>query len=232
MSTAVQPTAGAETVPATPILNPSNPGKAAQPVDPPGNPPQVEPPTKNEEAPVIPPTAAPKAEQVYDLTLPEGSVADPALVERTVAIARARGLSNDQAQAALDLAVQEIASTQDAVLKAHAPGGAAWTKMRDEWQQAAKNDPSLGATPDERIATVQRGKNVIELYAKSNPSDADAMRGFLNDSGLGDHPAAVRFFAWLGKATSEGSLVMPRAQDGAGKKSDTELFYLDASKAE
>lgn len=225
MSTAVAPEAGATTVPAKPINNPSNPGGAAQPVDPPGNPPQAEPPKKNEEAPVIPPTAAPKNEVTYDLTLPEGSAADPALVERTVAIARARGLSNDQAQAALDLAAQELTSAQ-------ASGREALTQQVEQWKQATMSDPALGKTNEERIAKIQRGRLVVDKFIAANPDLADEFKSVLNEDGIGNHRALVRLMAWMGDSMTEGSLVMPRAQDGAGKKSDTELFYPAAAKAE
>ena len=173
--------------------------------------------------------AAPVAPATYTLTLPAG-VTDPTLTERTAAIARTRGLTNEQAQGLLDFGVSEAAAREKAALDAyetsHAPGGEAWTKTVDGWKEQTLADESLGKTPAERQATVERGHQVVLKFAESNPKDADALKGFLNDSGLGNHPTVVRLFAWLGKAASEGSVVHPTADAGQTQtKSLADIFY-------
>src|SRR5687768_5093064 len=69
-----------------------------------------------DEKKVDPPADEKKEEVKYELTLPEKSALDPAVLERTAAIARARGLSPEQAQAAVDLVNSEVASHVDALL--------------------------------------------------------------------------------------------------------------------
>lgn len=163
--------------------------------------------------------AASAAPESYTLTLPDGAT-DAALLERTALIAKERGLSNEQAQALVNFAHQEgttradtaAKAAVDAAMKSYAPGGEKWLEQVETWKTQTLADPALGKTPEERSAAIQSGHGILMKYGEANPADADAMKGFLNTSGLGNHPAAVRFFAWLGKAAGEGSLVT-----GAGK---------------
>jgi hypothetical protein len=231
--TPAAPTAGANDVPAKPILNPSNPGKAADPVDPPGNPAQKEPPTKNPEAPVEVPSERKEgvanekrdaAEYLQVLKLPADSKLEPAVLERIAANASAQGLSNEAAQSQVDLLHQEVASHLDAALKAHQPGGAEWTKTVEGWRAETMNDASLGKTVDERKAAIQKGVDVIRKYGEIDPAGKQAFVSFLDDSGLGDHPAAVRFFAHLGKMMGETPPVRGEPA-GSGPKTTAELFY-------
>lgn len=169
-------------------------------------------------APPAPPAADP-AEITYSLTLPENAAIDAAVLERTTAIARELGLSNEHAQKTLNLVNQEAASLVDARVKAAVealqPGGEAWAKQLADWKTETLADPSLGKTEPERTAAIQKGHALVGKYAEASPKDADTFKAFLNDSGLGNHPAANRFFAWLGKAMDEGSLHLPDAQGGA-----------------
>lgn len=153
---------------------------------------------------------APKVPDKYNLKLPEASTLDASALERTAAIARALGLPDDAAaQKVVDLVHQEAAAREAAVLADHAPGGAAWTKQVDAWKAETLADPALGATPAERTAAIQKGHGILVKYGEQHPAEKAAMTEFLNNSGLGDHPAANRFFAWLGKVAGELPLVAP-----------------------
>lgn len=212
-------TAAGGTAPATPpAVTPPAPTGGSTLTPPAGTPP-------------VPPAGAPPAppaDVVYDLKLPEKSTLDPALLERTVAIARAQGLSPAQAQAAVDLAASEItthtATAVKAAMEAIQPGGAEWKKEIDGWKAQVLADQTLGKTPEERRATVDRGVGIVRQYAKTHPDDAPAFTQFL-DNGLGDHPATVRFFAWLGDAAKEGSLRAADLNDEKPTKSTAELLY-------
>lgn len=220
MSTALAP--DPTKVPSDPIDNPSNPDRAAQPKDPPGQP-SRQPPEKNPEAPVEPPRDAPQpaatADTKYDLKLPENSALDASAIERTAAIARTLGLSNEHAQQALEFVNQETASRIQAVMDAHKPGGAEWTKQVDGWKRDTLADPALGKTPEERQAAITQGRGVIQKFAEAHPEYAVEFRGFLNESGLGDHPAVARLFAWLGKAMGSPTTLV--TGDPAAKKPAT-----------
>ena len=184
-----------------------------------------------------PPSAdAPKAETpagevTYDLKLPESAVIDASALERTAAIARELGLSNEAAQTMLGALNREAKAVIDATLAAHAPGGAEWAKQVETWETALKADPALGATPEERQAAVQKGVAVIDRFAQQHPERAQALKSYLDTSGLGSHPDVVHFFAWLGKSASEGGRIDPSATARTGRKSDAELFYGTPAKA-
>ena len=109
-------------------------------------------------------------------------------------------------------------------MKAHQPGGAEWTKQLDSWRNETMADPHLGKTPDERKANIQKGVDVIRRYGSSDPAGEKTFKEFLDNSGIGEHPAAVRFFAWLGRAMGEQQPIIG-SPPGSGKKSDAELFY-------
>jgi hypothetical protein len=92
----------------------------------------------------------------------------------------------------------------------------------DAWKAQTLADVTLGKTPEERQAAIQKGHGVFLKFAEANPTEKEALTGFLNTSGLGDHPTVVRFFAWLGKAAAEGPLVGP-ASGGTGSTREAEL---------
>ena len=167
-------------------------------------------------------------ETKYDLKLPDGSTADPGLLERTAAIARARGLTNEQAQAVVDHAIQE-ASTQakaaaDAAIQAYQPGGAEWQKQSAAWKAETLADPALGATEAERIAALRHGERVIEKFAEAHPEDGKAIKAFLESTALGNKREVARFIAWLGKTTEEGTYVQA-GKPGDGKASPEQRWY-------
>jgi hypothetical protein len=197
---------------------PAPPPAAAAPPPPAGDPPAP---------PNDAPAGDPPADISYDLTLPAG-VTDPTLLERTTAIARASGLDPKQAQALVDFAISErtaaVSAEREALIQSYQPGGAEWTKQADAWKTQTMADPKLGKTPEERKAAVTKGLAVIERYKDAHAEDAKAMQGFFDASGLGDHPTVARFFAWLGEAAAEGSLVTGGATGGAGR-STAELMY-------
>ena len=185
---------------------------------PPTEKPDISPTPPAEDTPPTPPTpddapplaaeGEPNAGEVqYDLTLPENSTLDPAAVERTVAYARERGLTPEQAQAALELASQEATTALEARLAAFQPGGAEHARIVEGWKTETLADPVLGATPEERTAAIQKGHLVVEKYRQHNPEHADAFVGMLNDSGYGNHRDVARFFAWLGRTASESPLI-------------------------
>lgn len=176
----------------------------------------------------------PAADVTYDLKLPEHAVIDATALERTAAIARELGLSNDAAQKVIGALDSEAKAVVEATLAAHQPGGAAWTKQQQEWEAALKADQTLGATPDERQAAVQKGIAVIDRFAEKHPEHATQLKSYLDASGLGSHPDVVHFFAWLGKVAGEGGRIEPGAQGahGAGRLPDTQVFFgkSDAAK--
>ncbi len=154
-------------------------------------------------APVDDKPAEPVAVDYSSVTLPKDSALDTKALERTVAIARERGLSREQAQSVVDLVHSEVVQQRTTLLAAHQPGGAEWTKQLDAWKAQTLADPSLGKTPEERKASIQLGASVLKKYAAAEPDESKGIMSFLNDSGLGEHPAVAKFFRWLGKSAGE-----------------------------
>lgn len=157
----------------------------------------VTPPAAVAEPVVVVPPAEPPAPIEYKLSLPKDSPLDPAVLERTVAIARARGLSPEQAQAAVDLVHAESATHSAAVLAAHQPGGAAWTKQLDAWKAETLADPSLGKTPEERVQTVQRAGLVLAKFKEANPDMGASVEAFLKTSGIGERREVMHLLSWI-----------------------------------
>jgi hypothetical protein len=231
-----------------PIDNPSNPAPAAEPKDPPGQPPR-EPPAKEPAAPVRVPDDKPAAEkkdekpaepqkpvvpEKYDLKLPDDSGLDATLSERTAAIARELGLSNEHAQKALEFVAQEAQAHADAIAEAtiqsYQKGGTEWTKRVAEWQQTTAADPALGKTPEERQAAINAGKTVLRKYGETHPDDELQLTAYLDNAGLSDHPAVARFFAWLGKAMGEGEYVRPGAPSSGQPRWEDQMYPTTAKK--
>jgi hypothetical protein len=202
-------------LPPVPPTEKPDPGIEQHPTKAPPVPPVVP------EVPKEPAAADVKAappEVKYDLKLPDNSGLDAHAVERTVAHAKARGLSQPAAQAALDLVAQEVAQV-------NAAADAEFKAKVEEWKATAAADATLGKTPEERTAAVLKGKQVLDKYASQYPERGQALKTFLNDTGYGEHPAVVGWFAWLGAAAGEGPLVMPTPDSGAKPRSVAEVFY-------
>jgi hypothetical protein len=168
----------------------------------------------------------------YDLKLPDKSTLDATVLERTAAIARELGLSDSAAaQKVLDLVHQEATTRETAaraaVLADHQPGGTAWSSMLDNWKAETLADATLGKTPEERTAAIQRGVGVIDKFAKANPEMGAAFKQFLNTSGLGEKREVVHFFKYLGEVAGERPAVMPSG--GGSGQSAVERQYQEKS---
>lgn len=159
-------------------------------------------PAKPDEKVVAPPVVPEK----YDLKLPSDSTLDPAIVERTAAIARELGLGNEAGQKVLDTLGGEITKAiakhdADAV-EANKPGGALWTARENTFREMALKDATIGGTPEKLAASTEMAKAGMTKFG------TPAMVEFLKITALGSHPAVIAHFAHLGKASAEGSLVL------------------------
>lgn len=157
--------------------------------------------------------------ETYTLALPEGSTLDAGVLERTAAIARTLGLSNDAAQKLVETTnaeVQQFLTAEHAQFEAKA----------EEWKQQVLADPKYGKTAEERAASIDLGRQVIDVhFAKVDPEGAVALKSFLDDSTYGNHPAVVSLLHYLGMQGKEGPLVLPTPGEGGPVKSAAELFY-------
>lgn len=153
--------------------------------------------------------------------LPKDATIDSAVLERTVAIARERGLSTEQAQATVDLINEQVGASRTALLAAHQPGGAEWTKQLDAWKADTLADETLGKTPEERKAAIDLGGSVLKQFKAVNPAMGEAMDTFLTTTGIGERKELAHFLAWLGKSAAERPVVL--GSDSTIKSPDQKL---------
>lgn len=173
------------------------------------------PPTADTAAPpVAPPAAAPAAapaaqapaaaEVAYEFKAPDGVELDKDATTAFTAIAKDLKLAPDAAQKVVDIAV----GMQQRAVEAH-------TKQVAEWADQVKADKELGGDKlPQTLATAQKA------MALGPPE----LKQLLNDSGLGNHPAMVRFMHAVGKALSEDRFV-PSTGGAPSSPDDASRFY-------
>lgn len=142
------------------------------------------------------------------------------------AIARTPGLSTEQlAQQSLELANTLASERIEAALADLRPGGAGWQSNLDAWRAETLADATLGATPEERTAAIQRGVNIIDRFEQANPAHGAAMKKFLTDTGLGNKREVAHFFAWFGRVAGEPQTLGGPLNDNAGERSAAQRMY-------
>ena len=168
-----------------------------------------------DKAPVVPPV-------VYTLTLPEKSPLDPKVLDRVTELAKANALSQATAEQVVALTHTEVAETLKVLDAANKPGGTMFKARTDAWAAEALTAFDLGnGDPAKLDAAVTDAK--LEL-AKAPP----AIRQFLEDSGYGSHPDAIRWLRAVHARTAE----KPIVQGDIGKVTPTgktmaQLMYPD-----
>lgn len=154
------------------------------------------------------PTGAP--EQYEAFNYPEGYSMDEQATEVFNDAARAANLTQEQAQQLVDFDAQRFA---DAV----ATQQQAWEDTRTSWKQEIEKDADLGGARYEQTQT-----NMAKVL---DSLGTPALRDFLNESGLGDHPEMVRLLAKAGAALGEDTLVSGEGGSGASRPS----FYINSA---
>ncbi|VVE77403.1 peptidase [Pandoraea sputorum] len=150
----------------------------------------------------------PAAPEKYEFVPPENMKFDDAVIGDFETVARKYGMSQEDAQGLLSLAgknmQQVVQAQQDAVLAA-----------QTEWVTSLKSDKEFGG--DHFDANVQTAQQAIARFG------ADGFVDLLNQTGLGNHPAAVKTFLNIGKAISEAKLVQGSAT--AEQLSTADILY-------
>jgi hypothetical protein len=152
--------------------------------------------------------------QEYNLTLGKDSALDNAVLEKTVAIARGLGLSQNAAQRMLEHFEGVTAERLTARQTEYAPGGSFWTEQVKTWEKAALADPDLGGTPEVLAANVKEAQRVFDTFFDPE------VKEFLDVTGFGSHPQFLKGFVKLAKAFSEGTLRRPGSGAPEGGRRD------------
>jgi hypothetical protein len=149
-------------------------------------------------------------EKYADFKLPEGIAPDAEALKDFAAVAKELDLSQDKAQKLVDLQTKIIAREQQ-------NGLASFQKLKADWLDESKK--AFGAEYEKEFATASKA---IERFG--TPQEQADLRKALNESGLGNHPAFMKWANRIGKAVSEDKFVEGGAGPGA-EKSTKELFY-------
>lgn len=145
----------------------------------------------------------PAAPEKYEFTPPEGQELDANALAVFEPIAKELGLSQEQAQKLVDIYPQLQQQQAEA-----------WSKQVSDWGEQVKADKEIGG--DKFNASVGAAQRALDQFG--NPE----LREYLNASGLGNHPALVRFCAKVGKAMAEDSFVVPSQ---GGQRSAADILY-------
>ncbi|MCR0998664.1 peptidase [Serratia rubidaea] len=145
----------------------------------------------------------PSAPEKYEFSAPEGQELDANALSVFEPIAKELGLSQEQAQKLVDIYPQLQQQQAEA-----------WSKQVADWGEQVKADKEIGG--DNFNASVGAAQRALDQFG--NPE----LREYLEASGLGNHPALVRFCAKVGKSMAEDSIVMP---NNGGQLSAAEVLF-------
>jgi hypothetical protein len=130
----------------------------------------------------------------------------------------------------LDFVHKEVSDARAAAIASWEPGkGADWMKQDEAWRTAAIADPNLGGGKQDVFdANVLTAKRVLAKFGDEQSRD------FLEKSGLGSHPGALRLLVSIGKAMGEASLVTSSPVQKTDKTEDdvAAKMYPSMKKAE
>ncbi|WP_019646195.1 peptidase [Novispirillum itersonii] len=142
-------------------------------------------------------------------SLPDGMPMDQAAMDLFTPVARDLNLTQDQAQKLISLHAERMALVQD-------QAGQAWQQQRQDWQMQARVDPEFGgARFEENLALARRA---IDRFGTPDLTAA------LNTTGAGDHPAMLKFFAQVARATGDHRLVSAGASGGNATMSTADYY--------
>lgn len=147
---------------------------------------------------------------------PEGSVLGAARVEEIAAFSKARGFSQEQAQALLERENEGAKTVAQANVQA-------LDKANESWLNEIKTDREFGG--DNLKATTEFAKRAVDRFG------SDALKKALNDSRLGNHPELVRAWARIGRAMAPDKIVVGGpGSEAVGKKDMATTFYGEEKK--
>ncbi|CAI1205225.1 Uncharacterised protein [Serratia entomophila] len=145
----------------------------------------------------------PAAPEKYEFAAPEGQELDANALSVFEPIAKELGLTQEQAQKLVDIYPQ-IQQQQ----------AEAWSKQVADWGEQVKADKEIGG--DKFTASVGLAQRALDQFGNSE------LREYLQASGLGNHPALVRFCAKVGNSMAEDSFVVPNQ---GGQRSTADILY-------
>ena len=130
-------------------------------------------------------------------TVPEGLEINEDLNGEFVTVAKDLDLSQDQAQKLADLYTAQIAAQKDT-----------WDTMVEGWREEASKDPEIGGEKFQENLAAARG--AVKEFGSNE------FRDMLNTTGVGNHPAMLKFLYRVGEELREGSADTSHGGSGTG----------------
>lgn len=130
----------------------------------------------------------PDVPEKYELTMPEGIELDSNLLDKATPIFQELGLTNDQANKLGTMFAEHQVKMQEQYVSD-------WAKTQEGWISDLKSDKDFGGSQFDSNVSV--AKQAIERFAD------DETKQFLNETGMGNHPALIKMMNRIGKAISE-----------------------------
>lgn len=147
----------------------------------------------------------------YDLKAPDGSLLDATAIQNVAEFAKANKLTNKEAQAILD--------SQSAILTGYEVKQREESeKLSKQWVDAAKADKEIGG--DKFAESAEFATRFVDKFGSPE------LKEFLDRSGLGNHPEAIRMFAKCQREFENDKFVHGPQRGAEIKKKDTaEVLY-------
>jgi len=158
---------------------------------------------------------APVVPEKYEFKAPEGVTFDQAQIDAFTPVAKELGLTNEQAQKLVDLQTTHAANAATAQ-------AAQWKSVTDAWAAETKADKDIGG--------VKFNENVGIASKAIDKFGTPELRKALDDSGMGNHPAVVRFFVNVGRQISEDTMASGNAGGGGAPKTAAEILFPGMTK--
>lgn len=152
-----------------------------------------------------PKTEAPQVPEAYEFQMPEGITLDQAAQDEFSAVAKELKLDQATAQRVADVGIK-MAQRQQEIFET--------TKAM--WAEQARADKDIGGDKfDQNLAAAVKTLNAF---------GSQELKDVLNASGLGNHPAVIKFLVNANKAISEDGFVSGSPKGAAQADVASKLF--------
>lgn len=148
-----------------------------------------------------------------DFKLPEGYAVDEKAMGEATALFKGAGLSQEQAQKFIDLAVSREQAVASHGLKA-------FVDLQNGWVSEIKADPQIGG--DKLQASMALASRAIDRLG------GDSLRAAMNLTGAGNNPAIFKAFVQLGQMLSEDKFAAGSPPPSNASRSPAQVIYGDS----
>lgn len=148
----------------------------------------------------------------YDFKMPEGLELDEAMANKFTDVAKDLNLDNEQANKIVALYSEKMMEEQQSRTDA-------WQKQVSDWEGELKSDPDFGG------AKFAENAEIAKIAV--NKFGGDELKEALNTTGLGNHPALVKFMYKVGSAMSEDSFNV-ESSNGNSQQATAQSLYSNS----